>query len=103
MSDYKTYSYATNAFSKSENCPLNYKMCGFLDEDMNKVCLPKEENCPINHIEYGPSPPTDEHNYENIILNNLTIYYSNKFENDGIIIDGLFVDSDYKKNILKDA
>ena len=101
MSTYRTYSYGKNAFSKTENCPLNYKMCGFLDDDKNKLCLPKDQKCPINHIEYGSSPPTDGHNYESITLNNLTIYYSNEFQNEGTIIEGLFVDSDHRKKYIK--
>ena len=101
MTDFKTYSYATNAFSKNEICPGNYKMCGFLDDDKNKLCLPDKAECPANHIEFGNSPPSDGHNYKTAILGNLQIYYTNEYENEGTIIEGLFVDSDYKEVYVK--
>ena len=101
MTTFNKYSYATNAFSKTEDCPLNYKMCGFLDDDKNKLCLPNEAECPANYIVFGSSPPSDGHNYKNVTLGNIQIYYTNEYVQEGTIIDGLFVDSDYKKAYVK--
>lgn len=103
VTNYSKYSYGTNAFSKTEESPLNYKICGYLDEDKNKLCLPRSAECPVNHIEYGTSPPSDGHNYKSVDFSNLAIYYTNEYEQEGIIIDGLFVDSDYKKRYIKAA
>ena len=35
---------------KGEECSENTKNCGILDDNENKLCIPKDSECPINLI-----------------------------------------------------
>ena len=85
--------YINSAILPGENCPENKKLCGILDNNGNKLCLPKDEKCPINKIVVSDSEPLD-YNYNQAKINNISIYYTNEAVNDGIIVNNLYVDSD---------
>ena len=75
--NYKQYSYATNAILPNETCPNNYRICGILDVFGHKLCIKNSISCPINNIVSG-NLPSDGLNYKKVFFNNLTIYYTNK-------------------------
>lgn len=92
---YKKYSYLKSAILLNETCPKNTKLCGFLDDYGNKLCISNSEECPINKIEISDKRPDDRYHYNYINFNNLSIYYTNEAIETGKIIEGFFVDSDY--------
>lgn len=92
--EYMKYSYLNFSFLPDENCPNNLKMCGILDNEGNKLCLPEKEECPINKIEL--SKPTDGYNYKETSLGDIKIYYTNEATQTGKIVEGLYADSDLK-------
>lgn len=89
----KNITYINSAILSGEDCPENKKLCGILDNNGNKLCLPKDEKCPINKIVVSDSEPLD-YNYNQVKINNTSIYYTNEAVNDGIIVNNLYVDSD---------
>ena len=91
---YKKYSYINSAILPNESCPVNTQLCGVLDDYGNKLCISKLDECPINKV--VNSPPSDGYHYSSIDLNSISIYYTNEAIDTGIILEGLFVDSDYK-------
>ena len=92
---YQKYSYIKSAILPNESCPTNTKLCGFLDDYGNKLCISKYEDCPINKIVISDIMPYDGYHYNYIKFNNITIYYTNEANETGKIIEGFFADSDY--------
>ena len=85
-----------SAVPANEECPPNNHQCGILDDLGNKLCYPKNIECPINHITLDKSIINE--NYSSYIIENVTIYYTNKAETYGRVLGGFFVDSDLKIN-----
>lgn len=79
-------------------CPNNYKSCGVFDSIGNILCLPEEETCPINYIKIlGNDQPANEElqSLNKIKMNDkYTLYYSNNFPNNKIIVN-LFANLNY--------
>lgn len=46
------YNYSKLAFNSTEECPFNFKNCGIIDTNNNKLCLPNNYECPINELLY---------------------------------------------------
>ena len=77
-------------FAFEEECPKEYKRCGFIDTDKNILCLPINENCPINKIMFLPEEvqiPTDFKYIELKLRNNYKVIYTNQDINNFIIVD----------------
>ena len=88
----KEITYLNNAILKDENCSSNTKFCGILDNEGNKLCLPKNSECPPNVIS---TTKLNINNYRTTIIDNKTVYYG--FDENAInkkIITGLYVDTD---------
>ena len=92
---YKKYSYINSAILPNESCPYNTKLCGFLDDYGNKLCILNSEDCPINKIVISDIRPYDGYHYNFINFNNISIYYTNEAKETGKIVKGFFVDSDF--------
>ena len=86
-------SYIKNAILPNETCPNNTRFCGILDDEGHKLCLPNEKNCHINKIVINNTIDDDLTKNKSIILDNLTLYYSNEENTNGRIVEGLYVDS----------
>lgn len=86
------YSYILNAILPNESCPINQKLCGFLDDYGHKLCLPYYLDCPINRIIVN-STPSDGYNYNSTNISDLIFYYTNEAI-DRKIVDAIYVDSD---------
>ena len=90
------FTYLNSALPANEECPPNKHQCGILDDLGNKLCYPKNIECPINHITLDKSIINE--NYSSYIVDNVTIYYTNKAETYGRVLGGFFVDSDLNIN-----
>ena len=84
--------YLNSAVTAKENCGYGKKMCGILDNLGNKLCYPEYLDCPINYITLNESEYNK--NFSKVDLNNKKIYYTNKKNETGKIVGGLYVDSD---------
>lgn len=68
----RNISYLNSAVLPGEDCPVNTKLCGILDNNGNKLCLSEEEECPINKIVVSESEPLDYY-YNHATINNISI------------------------------
>jgi hypothetical protein len=75
-------------------------LCGVLDENGHKLCLPLDKRCPINRIAVNKIP-SDGYNYTSVKIDNITLYYTNEAIKDGRIIKSIMADSTI--NILNDC
>ena len=85
------YTYLNSAILPNEDCPSDKQLCGTLDEYGNKLCLPKFEYCPINKVVISNTIPSDGYNYQHIILNDLSLYYTNEAKKNGTILTADFL------------
>ena len=95
-----TYSYIQDVILPNETCPSHKKLCGVLDENGHKLCLPLDKRCPINRIAVNKIP-SDGYNYTSVKIDNITLYYTNEAIKDGRIIKSIMADSTI--NILNDC
>ena len=54
--------YLNLSVGEGENCPLNYKKCGYLDTLNNIMCIEEELDCPINKIIINNNSNYNENN-----------------------------------------
>ena len=86
------FTYLDNVVLKDENCSSDTKLCGILDGEGNKLCLPTNAECPPNVMS---TTKLNTNNYYTSIIDNKTVYYA--FDENATnkkIITGLFVDTD---------
>ena len=53
--------------------------------------MPKFEYCPINKVVISNTIPSDGYNYQHIILNDLSLYYTNEAKKNGTILTADFL------------
>ena len=77
---------------KGENCPINQKKCGYLNEDLI-LCLNNGQTCPINDIIINNQTSYSDGNinYKTIrFINGKYIHYTNEKTDNQILFDLLF-------------
>ena len=74
--------YLNNSVLENEECEIDYKKCGKLDDMGNYICIKKDENCPINDIQVRISKDEEleKLNYAHIIANDKYYYFTNTSE-----------------------
>ena len=88
----KKYTYLKNVVLKNENCSINTRFCGIVDDEENKLCLPISSECPPNVIS---TIKLNKSNYYTSIIDNKTVYYTfDENEINNKIIAGLYVETD---------
>ena len=50
MLSYKELLKSNQVVNEENDCPINYKSCGYLDTMKRKLCIKNDEICPINNI-----------------------------------------------------
>ena len=88
------YSYLNSAVKANESCPEGTIMCGILDNLGNKLCYPSEIECPVNYITKDIKDDNIS-DYKELSINNNKYYYTNKKNETGKILGGLFADTDF--------
>ena len=68
-------------------------MCGILDNLGNKLCYPSEIECPVNYITKDIKDDNIS-DYKELSINDNKYYYTNKKNETGKILGGLFADTD---------
>ena len=92
----KNYTYANDAKLKEEECPMNTKNCGILDDNENKLCLPYYSDCPINMI--SETKLNENYYYSSAVIGDKKFYYTYDNTSNRKIIAGLYADSDLYLN-----
>lgn len=87
------YTYCNSSIKANESCPEGTIMCGILDNLGNKLCYPSEYECPINYITTDIKDDNIS-DYKVFYINDTKYYYTNKKNETGKILGGLFVDTD---------
>lgn len=89
----KTIKKKLNIKKSEEACTnANHKVCGYLDENKNPLCLDKNLECPINDLIFSKKSTfekrDDKNLYKSISLNDEeALYYTNKNTKGDIIIE----------------
>ena len=97
MTNYGKYTYSyldtVSVISANQSCPKTRKQCGILDNLGQKLCYPNNIECPINYItkDIKNDSKTD---YKELNISGTIYYYTNKKNETGRIIGGLYADSD---------
>ena len=92
----KIYTYANDAKLKEEECPMNTKNCGILDDNENKLCLPNDSDCPVNII--SDTKLNDNFDYSSTIIDDKAFYFTYDNTSNRKIIAGLYAYSDLYLN-----
>ena len=87
------YTYNNSSIKANESCPEGTIMCGILDNLGNKLCYPSEYECPVNYITTDIKDDNIS-DYKVFYINDKKYYYTNKKNETGKILGGLFADSD---------
>ena len=62
-------------------CPTNRpKLCGVIDSQKNKLCLPEDEKCPVNEmliLKNGETPPSKGYKYDEDKFYNMVLFTAN--------------------------
>ena len=87
------YSYLNSSIKANESCPEGTIMCGILDNLGNKLCYPSEIECPVNYITKDIKDDNIS-DYKELSINDNKYYYTNKKNETGKILGGLFADTD---------
>ena len=91
-SEYGEHTYLDSAVPANETCPRGKKQCGILDNLGNKLCYDNDEECPINHITL--KQPNSTLKYKSVVVDGVTIYYTNQANETGRVLGGFYIDSD---------